>query len=201
MRAKLRVEGLTATIFEGQIISGPGDLTTPTGGTHHCDGTNNGANPTPGATCSGILAAASAQYGFTLDGIYYPIFDDTSIQEIGGDRTGNGYYWTYIKNSELPPGSGCKTKINEGDEVVWAYYFGFPQTYLKLDAPTAAISNVPFVVTVTNALGGLPVPGATVGGQITDVNGQATITLGTSNVLKAEAPASVRSNAVLVTIV
>jgi hypothetical protein len=64
----LRVEGLDKTIYEGTIVARPESITTASGGTHHCDGTNNGANPVPGPTCSSALSAAAKKSKFSFDG-------------------------------------------------------------------------------------------------------------------------------------
>ena len=44
----LRVEGKSDTIFEGPVTTDGHDVTTTTGGTHKCDGTNGGSEPAPG---------------------------------------------------------------------------------------------------------------------------------------------------------
>jgi hypothetical protein len=67
----LRIEGDTSTIFEGVILtqSAGHSITTASGGTHHCDGTNGGQNPVPGPTASSALASAAAKSpGFPFDG-------------------------------------------------------------------------------------------------------------------------------------
>ena len=64
----LRVEGLTKTIFEGPIITEGRNVTTVSGGNHHCDGTNNNENPTKGPTCTSALDDASNLAHFTFDG-------------------------------------------------------------------------------------------------------------------------------------
>ena len=58
----LRVEGETATIFEGTVITTGHNVTTASGGNHHCDGTNNGQNPLPGPTCTSALDDASIAF-------------------------------------------------------------------------------------------------------------------------------------------
>jgi hypothetical protein len=58
-------------------------VTTPSGGSHECDGTNNGANPNPGATCSSALQAAALLCGFSFDGTYDSEFADFFITTIG----------------------------------------------------------------------------------------------------------------------
>ena len=63
----LRIEGPTYTIFEGPVLTSGHNVTTPSGGTHHCDGTNGNANPFPGPTCTSALDDASINL-FPFDG-------------------------------------------------------------------------------------------------------------------------------------
>lgn len=82
--ALFRIEANDAegTLFEGCIASGPKDITTPSGGTHKCDGTNNGANPTPGATLTTQIDAAGMVNAFGYDGTFSNQFDDFFITRI-----------------------------------------------------------------------------------------------------------------------
>src|SRR5262249_2278006 len=51
----LRVEGSSATLFDGSVATDGKTLTKDGSGPHPCDGTNNGANPTPGPTMTAAL--------------------------------------------------------------------------------------------------------------------------------------------------
>ena len=70
----LRIEGAEKTIFEGSVITRGHNVTTDSGGTHICDGTNNGANPTPGPTCTSALDNAAKLHGFAFDGYVPSLF-------------------------------------------------------------------------------------------------------------------------------
>ena len=65
---KLRIEGDTKTIFEGKVLTRGHNVTTPSGGTHPCNGLNDKANTVPGATCTSALANAAHLHKFTFDG-------------------------------------------------------------------------------------------------------------------------------------
>lgn len=67
----LRVEGSLRTIFEGPIRTNGHNVTTVSGGTHHCDGTNHNENTTPGPTCTTALDDASIKAHFTWDGYVF----------------------------------------------------------------------------------------------------------------------------------
>ena len=66
----LRVEGRTQTIFDGPVTTDGHDVTTPSGGTHRCDGTNGSAEPSPGPTATAALDDAARLAGFSFDGNY-----------------------------------------------------------------------------------------------------------------------------------
>ena len=64
---KLRIEGSTKIIFEGIIITTGHNVTTASGGNHHCNGTNNGQSLLPGPTCANALDDASKLSHFAFD--------------------------------------------------------------------------------------------------------------------------------------
>ena len=73
----LRIEGAEKTIFEGTVLTRGHNVTTLSGGTHICDGTNNDANPTPGPTCTSALDNAAKKHNFKFDGyvkLFFPHF-------------------------------------------------------------------------------------------------------------------------------
>jgi hypothetical protein len=196
----LRVEGATSTIFEGWVTTTPHDVTTDAGGTHPCDGLNNNVNATAGPTPTTALDDASNAAGFTFDGDWMSIFNDFQITRIGPDSQTPTQFWGVLDNYKFTPVSGCQAEVKDGDQVLWAYDAFNKVHFLELTGPSTATANVPFTVTVTDGSTGQPVQGATVGGQTTGSDGKATLTIATPGTvsLKAEAPASVRSNALAV---
>lgn len=64
----LRIEGTDKTLFEGPIQTMGAAVSTTSGGTHRCDGTNNNVHSTPGPTATSALDSAAKQAGFTWDG-------------------------------------------------------------------------------------------------------------------------------------
>jgi hypothetical protein len=64
----LRIEGDENTIFEGPILSRGKQVTTVSGGTHICDGTNNNASSVSAPTITSTLDLAANENGFTWDG-------------------------------------------------------------------------------------------------------------------------------------
>lgn len=71
---KFRIEGneQDGTLFEGEIATAGHDVSTPLGGTHHCDGTNDNASPTRGGTFTSALDDAARLNRFNFDGTFYP---------------------------------------------------------------------------------------------------------------------------------
>ena len=64
----LRIEGKDSTIFENAVYTCGHRVTTLSGGTHHCNGTNKDNNPCPGATCTTALDDGNKVAGFGFDG-------------------------------------------------------------------------------------------------------------------------------------
>lgn len=64
----LRIEGSQKTIFEGLVKTRGHVVTTPSGGTHQCNGLNNNSNPFPGPTPTSALDDASKEKGSPFDG-------------------------------------------------------------------------------------------------------------------------------------
>ncbi|KAI9887439.1 MAG: hypothetical protein M1823_000776 [Watsoniomyces obsoletus] len=201
----LRIEGANSTIFEGQIKSCGHNVTTASGGTNRCDGTNNNQNPTPGNTPTATLDTAASQNGFTWDGTFTPQFDDYFVTRIGPDAQTATQFWGILVNYQFIPVGGCQFQTQPGDEILFAFDAFNKENFLKLapDEPDRVATNTPFTVTVTNGQDGTPIEGATVGGQTTDANGQATLTFSHPGkyVLKAERSDSIRSNAITVHVV
>ncbi len=195
----LRIEGSTATLFEGPITTDARDAlaTASSGGPHPC---NVGQNLTPPtAERAGNPTTALADSGVSFDATFDSGFSDFLINRIGGDVAGTAF-WGVAVNGQFPPVGGCQFPLSPGDEVLWAFD-GFGKALLQLAGPATATVGTPFVVTVRNEAGA-PVAGATVGGATTNAAGQASVTLASAGVqrLKAEAPGAIRSNALVVSV-
>lgn len=198
----LRVEGQSQTIFDGPVTTDGHNVTTQTSGTHHCDGTNNGAHPTPGPTATATLDDGARLNGFTWDGEWFEQdFQDFAITRVAGDNATSTQFWGFAVNFKFASSGGCQTRVNQGDEVLWVFD-AFSKTHiLKLAGPSAATTGAPVTVSVTEG-GGAPIPGATVGGAQTGADGKATLSFAEAGIyrLKAERADSVRSNAISVCI-
>ena len=197
---QLRVEGSTRTVFEGPVTT-DGKTITKGGNTAVCDGTINPANATPGPTATSALDDGAIQSGVTWDATFFaPDFFLTRFGDQASDVWGNAV------NYVAAPVGGCQHQVHAGDEVLWAAdFFGGPPDYaqktlLRLDGPAKAVVGAPTTVVVTDGTTHAPIAGATVGGAVTGANGAAAVTLGSAGVarLKAEAPASIRSNALAI---
>jgi hypothetical protein len=193
----VRVEGPTSTIFEGWVLTSPHDVTTPTGGTHPCNGLNNVANPTAGPTALTALADAAKRGNFSFDGTWEPEFSDFFITSIAGVADTTTQFWGLLDNDRFTPTSGCEFEVQKNDQVLWAYDAFNAQHFLKLAGPGIVRKGKPFIVTVTDGSTGVPIQGATVGTSTTDANGYAVLTYTTDGVqkVKAERADSIRSNA------
>ncbi|GAA2251574.1 hypothetical protein GCM10010232_44550 [Streptomyces amakusaensis] len=117
----LTVTGPTSTIYSSNITTTGHNVTTASGGTHICDGTNNGHNPTPGATPTAALDDAASAAGFTWDGVWYPSFDDYFVTTIAGSAGGSTAYWNISVNGVATPVGGCQFRIKAGDRVAFTW--------------------------------------------------------------------------------
>lgn len=200
----LRIEGFTNTIYEAPIFSGPRNITTASGGTHPCDGTNNGANPTPGNTPTDALDAASKLAKFPFDGTYSTTFEDYFITSIGTSTQTTDKFWGILVNYQFTPVGGCQFKLKPGDQVLWAFDAFSKTAFLKVE-PSAitAKKGQTKTVTVTDGKTGAPAQGAVINGVTTDANGKAILTFPKPGVFtyKATRSDAIRSNALLVVVV
>ena len=199
----LRIEGLTNTIYEAPILSGPRNITTPSGGTHHCDGTNGGANLAPGNTCTDALDAASKLLNFPYDGDYFASFDDYLITSISTTTQTSTMFWGLLLNYQFTPVGGCQQEVKAGDQVLWAFDAFNKQYFLKVTPSVLAVKKGSSKqVTVTDGTTGIPIAGAVIDGVTTDANGVATLTFPKIGAFtyKATRDDSIRSNALAVVV-
>jgi hypothetical protein len=194
------VEGSSTTIFEGAVRTDAKTLfkdPTHPSVSHPCDGTNGGANPTPGPTMTGALDDGSIAGGFTWAGTWFGGFPDFGIDRIGPDAATSSVFWGYALNYTLAPVGGCQQRVVAGDQVLFGYDYFNKAHLLKLTGPGSVDVNQPVTMAVVNGDDGTPAAGASVGGQLTGPSGTATLTFDTTGVhhLKAERSDSLRSNA------
>jgi len=194
----LRIEGSATTIFEGTIVTRGHNVTTASGGNHHCDGTNNNENPLPGATCTSALDDANRKSHFTFDGTFFTEFDDFFITSIGGESQTSTEFWGLLLNFQFTAVGGCQEEVQVNDDILFAFDAFDKAHFLKLTGPDTAHVGTPVILTVTDGQNNnSPVAGADVNGDISDANGHVSVTftkVGPTQV-KAEKSDSTRSNA------
>lgn len=200
-KVNLRIEGASSTIFEGWIQTKGHEVTTVLGGTHKCDGTNNGANPTAGPTLTGALDDAARRGQFIWDGPWSPSFEDYFITRIAGLENTSTKFWGLLKGYEFTAVGGCQQRVSDEDQILIAYDAFNAQQFLKLSS-TGYLTHVgkPVVVTVENGADQTPVEGAMVNGQKTGADGKVTLTFTSSGPkkLKAEKLNAIRSNEIVI---
>ena len=195
----LRVEGASQTIFEGPVTTDGHVVTTESGGTHACDGTNDADDPVFGPTPTGALDDAARLGGFSWDGTWSDSFRDFLVTRVGPDRATMTQFWGYFVNYESPSKGGCQLTVKDGDEVLYAFD-AFSKTHaLKLTGPTAARTDEPVNVRVTDGGDGSPQAAASVSGSPTGADGVATLSFPERGIfrIKAERADSIRSNALV----
>jgi hypothetical protein len=193
----LRVEGADDTIFEGSVRTDGHAIEQDKNGPQPCDGTNGGANPTPGPTVTSALDDAVA-----WDGTYNPSFSDFLVNRIGSDAATSDKFWGTALNGTPTELGGCQVQVKAGDDVLWAYDMFAAKYFLELSGPKTAKLNRPFKVKVVDAKNGdKPVKGASVSGVArTNAKGEATIVGEDRGLLlvKAERRGAIRSNSLVV---
>ncbi|KAG0640605.1 hypothetical protein HOY80DRAFT_884510 [Tuber brumale] len=199
----LRIEGPSTTIFENTILTSGHLVTTASGGTHICDGTNNGANQSPGGT----ITTAVDDAVLTWDGTWSESIQDYFITSIAGYEQTKDKYWGLFINYKDTDKGGCQTKVSESDEVLVAFDpFGAngPNALLKATTDRTEVRHgSDVIVTVVNGVDGERVEGAVVLGKKTNAQGEVTIRFDQSSGVhkfKATKEKAIRSNEVIVTV-
>jgi hypothetical protein len=193
----LRVEGVTGTIFEGPVTTDAHQVSSPSDGQSRvCDGT--GAGNPAGPTATGALDDASRLAGFGWDGTWDDTFKDYYYDQIGPDRINRStHFWSLWINWNFANAGGCGQRVNQGDEVLWAFDDFNQSALLRLSAPGSARTGEGFRVRVVDGFDNSPEAGVAVAGATTGADGEATLSFADSGVyrLKAEKPDAIRSNA------
>jgi hypothetical protein len=198
----LRVEGISDTIYDGQVVTDSHRTTTPTDGVARpCDGTNSGGAPAP--TAIGALDDGSKAGGFVWDakwdsdfGDYYPFL------QIGSEKIdSSSHYLAFYLNWVYADFGGCTQTVQQGDDVLFAHSNFSQSKVLRLSGPTTATTGESVTVHVEefDGFNGSPASGANVGGATTGGDGSATLSFADKGIyrLKAERSDAVRSNAVV----
>jgi hypothetical protein len=192
----LRVEGSSSTIFEAPVTT-DGKQIDKGDGPHPCDGTNGGANPSPGPTMTAALDDAPIVGGW--GGSWNATFQDFAVERIGPEAQDpiNFRYWGYALNYMFPQVGGCQQRVASADQLLFTFdSFGKP--LLKLEGPARAQVGQTAAVTVTDGTTGHPLEGATIAGipGASGADGRLEVPFETEGIrtLKAERAASVRSN-------
>ncbi|KAI4160699.1 MAG: hypothetical protein LQ342_005538 [Letrouitia transgressa] len=197
----LRIEGLSTTIYEGPIITTPRNITTPSGGTHLCDGTNNGANAVPGITPTAALDAASKLLGFPYDGTYSDTFEDYFITSIADSTQTATQFWGLLLNYQFTSVGGCQQEVQAGDHILWAFDAFNKAYFLKVTPSVLTVKKGSSrTVTVTDGMTGTAISGALIGGVTTGADGKATLNFPKKGLFtyKATKSDSIRSNGLVV---
>src|SRR4051794_41759934 len=94
----LRVEGSSQTFYEGPVTTDAKTLTKDSSGAHPCDGTNGGANPTPGPTMTGALDDGTIAGGLTWDRTRFNRFEGFGLKPVGPHASTSTAVWGYGPN-------------------------------------------------------------------------------------------------------
>ncbi len=203
---KLRVEGSTKTLFEGEVATqGETFETSSSEGPHPCDYSENGfggreANGgSAGGTPTTALRDAALANGLAFNAEWFGSGPkenenpgDFLVTQVGSDldETSSPYdSWGFAVNDTTAPVGGCQIALAPGSEVLWAYNYFNLHHLLSLTGPASVVAGTPFSVHVVDGQTGQPISGAAIGEVLagvttpipasptTDANGNATIAL------------------------
>src|SRR4051794_33360339 len=126
----LRIEGPTATVFEGPVTTDvrpfqftAGADTAP----HECDATavNTGTSAVPVPTRGAAITAAALSAPFSTSGAFSVQFGSPSFDEVGGQPTAfdpaTSSFLVEYKNGVAASVGACADPIANGDDVLFAY--------------------------------------------------------------------------------
>jgi hypothetical protein len=171
----LRIEGPSRTLFEGPVTTDVRDFkfTNETAG-HVCDGTAalGGPSATPVPTRGAVIAQAAETAPFQLEGSFGQFgatFETIAGESVAFDPATNRFLAEY-ENGQFASLGACADESQTGDDVLFAYGDG-SETLLELTAPAQGSAGASVTLKVTNAAGGAPVAGASVGGGVTGADG------------------------------
>lgn len=197
----VRIEGKSSTIFFGPVTTDGKVITTDSGGTHPCDGSNASPPVGPGPTPTSALDDAAIKGGFTWDG---PWFGTDFFASRIADESENppSEFWGVFVNGAMLAVGGCQHILKANDEVLWAYDAFSMAGALKLTAPANAKTGDPVDIRVTDRATGAPIAAASVGSAATAADGTATLLFDDPGVytLKADKDGYIRSREVRVCI-
>ncbi|KAF8519979.1 hypothetical protein BU17DRAFT_89312 [Hysterangium stoloniferum] len=117
----LRIEGENKTLLDGPVFTRGHNVTTVSGGNHHCDGTNNSTHELPVATCTSALDDAAKIYGFGIDGAFFEPCDDFFINFIHGELATGNNFWKIFINLTATNLGGCQEEVKASDDVLFAF--------------------------------------------------------------------------------
>jgi hypothetical protein len=203
----VRIEGKGQTLFEGPIRTEAHPIKAASDTQERqCNGTNSGANATPGPTPTTAAVDAMSLIGESFDGQWSSSSEDYFITRWGPEpqNAAEGEYWGVLVEQSFLTVGGCQYELAEGDQVLWALDAFDHNRFLTLygasenrtgaiPTPTVALGH-PFTVKVESFNGNEgtnhtlgPVNGAEIspvataanGSQTTETNSPQSVTTGT----------------------
>ncbi|WP_103528274.1 DUF4430 domain-containing protein [Streptomyces sp. SM12] len=113
----LTVTGPSSVLYDDEVTTDGGVVSPLTEAGYLCDGTNFGANPSPGATPTTALNDSDLDW----DGVWYTSFEDYLVTEIDGVGQTDSEFWLISVNGVATPVGGCQFIVQDGDEVEFTW--------------------------------------------------------------------------------
>jgi hypothetical protein len=156
-QVNVRIEGKRETLFEGPIWTEGHDVKASSDSQPRpCDGTNNHAHTTPGATPTASAVDAMRIVGETFDAQWYgSSFDDYFLTRFGPDEQSlpEAAYWGILIDDVFTSVGGCQYELGPDNEVLLAYDAFKERPFLALLPVAAGYSSGLRPLTATAELG------------------------------------------------
>lgn len=146
----VRIEGKAKTLFEGPVLTDGREIRAASDRTSRpCDGTNGGANPSPGPTPTAAAVDAISIAGGDFDGRWFAGHDDYYVTRWGPDAEsfeGAGAFWGVLVGGTLTAVGGCQLQLEGGEEVLWAHdAFNPSRPFLRLASEDGGATDAVYV--------------------------------------------------------
>ena len=130
-------------------------------------------------------------------------YDDYFITRIHNTSQTNSKYWGILLGYQFIQVGGCQQRVQTGDDLLFAFDAFNKAHFLRLEGSQRKVAlGARILVKVTDGSTGLPVMGARVADQLTDINGSAQIVFKSLGIqkIRAERFDSLRSNSLDITV-
>lgn len=132
---RVRIEGATATLFEGPIRTDGHAIRASSDNRSRPCGSQGSSSPTPTAAADDAMRLTGQRFDGT-----WGSHQDYFVTRFGpdGQQAGSAAYWGIIVNGIYSSVGGCQYRLSPGDSTLWLYDAFNARPLLRLDGPNPA---------------------------------------------------------------